>query len=136
MTSDQTRSKPDSGSLGTILLVEDDDGVRAFVRLGLEHAGYTVLASGSTAQALDLFTASPARIDLVLSDVIMPNQTGPELIAALRRLRPDVRAVFMSGYTGGIATHPIELPGDVPLLEKPFTLERLLQVVSQSVNRK
>jgi two-component system cell cycle sensor histidine kinase/response regulator CckA len=68
--------------------------------------------------------------------VIMPNQTGPELIADLRRLRPDLRAVFMSGYTGGIASHSVELPGDVPLLEKPFTLERLLQVVSQSVNRR
>ena len=131
MTNDQTRNAP-----GTILLVEDDDGVRAFVRLGLEHAGYTILAAADSEQALDLFRTDPNRIDLVLSDVVMPNQTGPELIAELRRLRPNVRAVFMSGYTGGIVSNSGGLPCDVPLLEKPFTLERLLQVVAMSVNSK
>jgi CheY-like chemotaxis protein len=135
MASDHIRHAPDSASPGTILVVEDDDGVRAFVRLGLEQTGYNVLAAADSTEALELFRANPARIDLVLSDVIMPNQSGPELVAELRRLRPGVRVVFMSGYTGGIDSNPAEFPGDAPLLEKPFSLERLQQVVAQSINR-
>ena len=80
-----------------------------------------------------LFRADPARVDLVLTDVVLPTRTGPELAAELRLVRPDVRVLFMSGYTGGTASHPVELPPGTPFLEKPFSLDRLLHAVDEAV---
>jgi DNA-binding NtrC family response regulator len=119
---------------GTILVVEDDDGVRQFVRMGLEHAGYTVIPAANGEQALQLYLENPDRIDLVLTDVMMPTRTGPELAIELRRLRPSLCVVFMSGFIGGMK--PAELPPGIPFLEKPFTLERLLQFVGRSVGNR
>jgi DNA-binding NtrC family response regulator len=118
---------------GTILVVEDDEGVRRFVQLGLEHAGYAVLTAAHVGQALALYEVHADKIDLVLTDVIMPHRGGPELVAELRAIRPDVRVVFMSGYTGGLATPGPHLPPDTPLLEKPFSLDRLLEVVAAAI---
>jgi DNA-binding NtrC family response regulator len=115
---------------GTILVVEDDDGVRQFVRLGLEHAGYTIVCATDGDQALELYQANPDRFDLVLTDVIMPTRTGPELAAELHRIRPGQRVVFMSGFTGATIIHPADLPPGMPFLEKPFTLDRLLHVIT------
>jgi CheY-like chemotaxis protein len=118
---------------GTILVVEDEDAVREFVRLVLEQAGYSVIPAANPDRALELYRANPDRIDLVLTDVVMPARSGPELAAELVRLRAGVRVVFMSGYTGGINTHPAELPPGTPFLEKPFSLDRLLHVVAEAV---
>ena len=132
MSTKPTPGSP-AGLRGTILVVEDDDGVRQFVRLGLEHAGYAVLSAANVTQALDLYRTHADKIDLVLTDVVMPQQSGPELAAELREIRPDVRVVFMSGFTGGIAMCPVDLPLGTPLLEKPFSLDRLLEVVASAV---
>ena len=119
---------------GTILVVEDDDGVRQFVRMGLEHAGYTVIPVANGEQALQLYLENPDRIDLVLTDVMMPTRTGPELAMELRRLCPKLCVVFMSGFIGGM--QPAELPPGIPFLEKPFTLDRLLHVVGKAMGCK
>jgi DNA-binding NtrC family response regulator len=126
-----SRAAP-AGLRGTVLVVEDDEGVRRFVRLGLEHAGYAVLSAAHVGQALELYGAHADRIDLVLTDVVMPHRGGPELVAELRAARPDVRVVFMSGYAGGLAAHGPHLPPGTPLLEKPFSLDRLLEVVASA----
>ncbi len=128
----RSAAAPPAAPRGTVLVVEDEDAVREFVRLVLEQAGYAVLPTANAEQALDVYRADPYRIDLVLTDVVMPARSGPELAADLARIRPNVRVVFMSGYTGGINTHPAELPSGTPFLEKPFSLDRLLHVVASA----
>jgi PAS domain S-box-containing protein len=124
---------PPPASRRTVLLVEDEEGVRDFVHIVLEQAGYDVIPSIDGEQALALYRNQPDRIDLVLTDVVMPNRTGPDLAAELRRLRPGVRVLFMSGYTGGTASTPVEMPPGSRLLEKPFSLDRLLRAVASAL---
>src|SRR5690242_3943209 len=97
-----------------ILLVEDEDGVRDFVRAALEQDGYAVAAVADADEALARFRAEPSAFRLVLTDVIMPGRTGPELADAARVIRPDVRVLFMSAYVG--SAHA--LPAGAELLEK------------------
>jgi DNA-binding NtrC family response regulator len=122
------------GSTATILVVEDDETVREFVRVALELAGYAVVTAADGGQGLAEYMTNPDRYDLLLSDVVMPNQTGPELVEIIRGIRPGVRVLFMSAYTGGTCSNPIEMPPGVPLLEKPFGIDRLLQAVSQAIS--
>src|SRR6478736_2334946 len=107
--------------LARILLVEDVDGVRDFVRAALEQEGYAVAAAADADRALARFRAEPAPFHLVLTDVIMPGRSGPELADTLRVIRPGVRVLFMSAYVG--SAHALPPGGE--LLEKPFTVEQL-----------
>lgn len=113
-----------------ILLAEDEAAVREFVRVVLERAGYDVLEAASGDQALEL-AADPAEpIDLLLTDVIMPRMKGPALAEALRRNRPGLRVLFMSGFTDE------SLPSGkgakaFPLLSKPFRGKALLEKVHE-----
>jgi DNA-binding NtrC family response regulator len=118
----------------TILVVDDEPHVRDFVRVVLSQGGYQVVTVPTADEALAVFEADPARIDLVLSDVLMPGRTGPELAVALRAIAPDVRVLLMSGFTGD-RPHPESLPNDIEVLEKPFKLERLLTAVDAAVGR-
>jgi CheY-like chemotaxis protein len=105
----------------TILLVEDEEGVRRLTRDVLEDNGYTVLEAHGWQSALDLAVSHPGPIHLVLTDVVMPEMGGPEVAARLSILRPGVKVLFMSGYTGDAAVHRGLLEARAPLLEKPFT---------------
>jgi DNA-binding response OmpR family regulator len=118
-----------------VLLVEDEDGVREFVRVVLVQAGYAVTSVSEPRRALELFRADPAGFDLVLSDILMPGRSGPELAADLRALAPAVRILFMSGYPGGSATHPVRLPDGAEVLDKPFSLDGLLAAVARALGR-
>ena len=113
----------------TVLVVEDDDAVRAFVVAVLEQAGFAVVAAADGRTAGDLFAAEPARFDLVLTDVIMPHALGTDLAARVRGLRPGVPVLFMSAFPGGAGIAPDPLPAGEPLLEKPFTVATLLRSV-------
>jgi CheY-like chemotaxis protein len=105
----------------TVLLVEDEDVVRTLVREMLGADGYRVLAASSGAAALAVARAHPGSIDLLLTDVVMPGLSGPELAARLLAERPDVRVLFTSGYTeDAIANHGVLRPG-AAFLEKPFS---------------
>jgi two-component system cell cycle sensor histidine kinase/response regulator CckA len=117
----------------TVLLVEDEDGVREFVRVVLVQAGYTVVTACDGDEALELFRRTPHHFDLVLTDVVMPNRTGPELAAELRTIAPNVCILFMSGFTGGSALHPITLPPGSKVLAKPFSLDSLLYAIARAV---
>jgi PAS domain S-box-containing protein len=124
--SDAGAQGPRAARLGgseTVLLVEDEAGVREFTRLALRRLGYRVIEARDGAGALTAAREYGGPIDLVLSDVIMPRMTGPELAAALRRERSRVRIVFMSGYIDPAAAG-IDLDG-AELLLKPFTLDDL-----------
>jgi DNA-binding NtrC family response regulator len=118
----------------TVLVVDDEPHVREFVRVVLAQGGYQVVAVSTADEALALYRADPARIDLVLSDVLMPGRTGPELAVALRAISPEVRVLLMSGFTGD-RPHPESLPTDIAVLEKPFRLDGLLAAVSAAVGK-
>ena len=120
-------------SATTILLVEDDESVREFVRVVLDQAGYTVVTARDGDHGLDEYLANPNQYDLLLSDVMMPNRTGPELVEVIRQVRADAPVLFMSAYTGGCGTNSIEMPPGVTLLEKPFSIGQLLQAVSKAL---
>jgi DNA-binding NtrC family response regulator len=116
-----------------VLLAEDEEGVRAFVRQALEHAGHTVVAAADAGAAERVFRTDPDRFDLLLTDVLMPGRTGPELAAVLRAVRPDLPVLFMSGYPGGPNDAPDPLPPGATLLDKPFSIDRLLHAVAAAV---
>ena len=113
---------------GTILLVEDDAGVRALAKEMVEVAGYTVLDAASPQAALDLAgTAGP--IDLLLTDVVMPGMNGRALAEQLTRRRPGLRVLFMSGYSADVISRQGLVDPTVTLVQKPFTPVALLRAV-------
>jgi PAS domain S-box-containing protein len=109
---------------GTLLVAEDDDVLRGLIRAMLEQGGYDVLTARSGEEALEIAAAYSGGIDALVSDVIMPGMRGFELAARLRATRPEVRVVFVTGYTGDPGEHDL-LPGDT-LLTKPFGMDTLL----------
>jgi PAS domain S-box-containing protein len=118
-----------------ILVVEDEDGVRDIVCRILTKAGYEVHAAGDPQEALKLVLDRDLEVDALLSDVIMPGMSGTQLAVELRRSRPDLPVLFMSGYTSGPAPGGQELPPDAPLLHKPFQNDQLLLAISQLLDR-
>src|SRR5262245_61913184 len=98
----------------TILLVEDEDVLRGLIRELLELKGYKVLEAHQGMEALDLLETHEGRVDLVLTDVVMPQMSGSELVEELRLKHPDVKVIFMSGYTGSSnasVNKSLEMPG-------------------------
>jgi PAS domain S-box-containing protein len=113
----------------TLLLVEDDVAVRVVTRRILVRHGYTVLEAAHGAAALEVLDRHAGPVDLVLTDVVMPQMSGRAFAQELERRRPGVRVLFMSGYTDDeILRRGVLAPG-VGFLEKPFTAERLLGAV-------
>ena len=117
----------------TILLAEDDDAVREFVRIVLEQAGFAVVTASDGRAAGELFAATPDRFALVLTDVIMPHAVGTQLAARVRETRPNLPVLFMSAYPGGPGSVSDPLPNDEPLLEKPFSVSALLAAVATTL---
>ena len=105
----------------TILLVEDESAVREFSRRNLERDGYRVFVADNGNEAERMFAARAAEIDLVLTDVVMPGCGGPELLTRLRRHRPEMKVLYMSGYTEQSAANDIAFRGAPALLQKPFS---------------
>jgi two-component system cell cycle sensor histidine kinase/response regulator CckA len=110
----------------TVLVAEDDPSVRTLVKSVLERNGYRVLVAEDGLAALELARLAKGRIDLLLSDVVMPGMNGRALRDALLELYPRLRVLFMSGYTGDVLTGLGGLDRDVSLVSKPFTPEILL----------
>jgi PAS domain S-box-containing protein len=127
---------PSAGGRGQrILVVEDEDGVRDIVCRILKKAGYDVHSSGDPQEALKMCLDGNLHVDALLSDVIMPGMSGTQLAAELRRTRPGLPVLFMSGYTSGPKPGGQELPSDAPLLYKPFQTDQLLQTLDQILRR-
>lgn len=118
---------------GTVLLVEDDAAVRTLTRMMLERLGYDVMTAQDGAQAMERFEACADPIRLVISDLEMPGSNGWEVLAAIRRRRPEIPLVLTSGYN--------ELPGglqwrdDRPpvVLKKPYTLDTVGRVLETAI---
>jgi len=124
---------PPQGS-ETVLLVEDDPGVREFASTILSLYGYRVLAAGDAADALRLAEASERPIDLLLTDVVMPGASGPELVAMLEARSPGVKVVFMSGYTDDAVIRHGLLTADVAFIQKPYSAQALAEKVRTTLD--
>ena len=110
---------------GTILLVEDEEAVRAFSARVLRNKGYEVLEAGSGESALEVFREHAASIDLIVTDVVMPRMDGPTLIRHLREQRQDLKVIFISGYTEDAFRQRLGEEADIHFLPKPFSLKQL-----------
>jgi PAS domain S-box-containing protein len=116
-----------------ILLVEDEDAVRHAVRRILAGVGYEVLEAANGQAAVSVSAACGRRIDLLLTDMVMPGMSGRELSTRLRASRPELRVMYMSGYAENITPRDEDL--DAPLLAKPFMRVRLLKAVFAALTR-
>jgi PAS domain S-box-containing protein len=112
-----------------VLVVEDEPAVRDITERILRRAGYRVLAAADGQQALRLLEGGPLEFDLLLTDVIMPQISGPELAARLSARNPALRVLYMSGYTDDAIVHHGVLDGETQLISKPFSAEDLLAKV-------
>jgi len=119
------------GAGETVLLAEDDPAVRALVLLALSRAGYTVLEADGGPAARELASQHEGRIDLLITDVVMPGISGRQLALELVERRPGIRTLFVSGYTEDTIIHHGVLDADVAFLAKPFTPSILLGKIRQ-----
>ena len=118
----------------TVLVVEDEEAIRELATRLLKRQGYSVLVAANADEALRLFE-SDAAIDVLLTDVVMPGASGPELTNRLMALRPALKVIYMSGYTeAAIVQHGILNPG-LAFLNKPFTSETLGRKVRQVLDQ-
>jgi two-component system, cell cycle sensor histidine kinase and response regulator CckA len=113
----------------TILLVEDDDDLRRVTRRILQNRGYTILEARHGGDALLLCERYTGEIDMLLTDVVMPQMNGRELSGRIRSLRPDMSVVYMSGYPDGAAVEQGLIDVDARFLAKPFTPQELLDCI-------
>jgi two-component system, cell cycle sensor histidine kinase and response regulator CckA len=128
---------PNDGFAGTetILLVEDDDGVRKYVREALQHARYTVLDARNGGEALLIVEQHAGPVHLLLTHIILPRMTGIQLAARLRALRPEIRAVFMSGYAEERILDQGGLDAREAFVTKPIRPQELLRAVRTALDR-
>jgi len=114
---------------GTILLVEDEEAVRAFSARALRSRGYTVLEAASGLDALDVVEQSGSEIDLIVSDVVMPEMDGPTMFGELRKRGLKCRVIFVSGYAEEAFAKNLPEGEDFGFMPKPFTLKQLIEAV-------
>lgn len=111
----------------TVLLAEDDEGVRRLARETLERAGYEVICAENGEDAVRLFSENPDRVDMLVFDLIMPKMGGKEAYARIREMRPEVPALFASGYSDGSVFTRYVLDEGMHLIQKPFGRRAFLQ---------
>ena len=124
---------PDLTGRGTVLLVEDEDAVRAFGARALASRGYTVVEASSGADALRVVDETEKRIDLIVSDVVMPEMDGPTMLGELRKRGIKCKVVFVSGYAEDAFSRNLPEGEDFGFLPKPFSLKQLVEAVKSSL---
>jgi two-component system cell cycle sensor histidine kinase/response regulator CckA len=126
-------TSPVQGRNESVLVVEDEEGVRKIVSRVLTRNGYNVFLAESGPAALELLRTTGAKVNLLLTDVIMPQMSGPELADAVVAEGATARVLYMSGYPGETIAHHGVFDGDEGYLKKPFTAEELLAHVSDKL---
>jgi CheY-like chemotaxis protein len=117
----------------TILLVEDEEGVRDLAREILEASGYRVLVARHPAEALPIAASHDETIHLMVTDVVMPTMSGPELAEQIKGVRPDLRVLYMSGYADNAIVQHGVLEAGLAFLQKPFTPDALVRKVRDAL---
>ncbi len=139
-TAQELQQKPDEiiGSSGNekVLVVEDDDDVREFVVETLRELNYNVMGAANADQALMIVSGDRFEFDLLLTDVVLPGKNGRELAEEIKNKRPDVRVLFMTGYSRNAIVHHGRLDPGVDLLQKPVTQEALAMRVREMLDAK
>jgi two-component system cell cycle sensor histidine kinase/response regulator CckA len=118
---------------GTVLLVEDEDAVRSFAARALGTRGYRVLEASTGAEALEVFEEHHGEVDLVVSDVVMPEMDGPTLMKELREQNRDLKIIFISGYAEDAFRRNLDEKEDFMFLQKPFDLKELAATVKAAL---
>jgi two-component system cell cycle sensor histidine kinase/response regulator CckA len=118
---------------GTILLVEDEEGLRALNARGLASRGYTVLEASNGVEAVKVLEDRAGDIDLVVSDVVMPEMDGPTLLGEMRKRNPELKIIFVSGYAEDAFEKNLPVGGQFAFLAKPFTLKQLVAAVKETM---
>jgi PAS domain S-box-containing protein len=119
------------GNGETILLVEDESALLSLCTLVLKNLGYKVLAAESPTKALSLFAKHQDDIHLLLTDIILPDMNGKQLVEKIRIVKPDIKVLYMSGYEEGIIAEQSILTNDAKLIAKPFTYAELAEQLSK-----
>jgi two-component system cell cycle sensor histidine kinase/response regulator CckA len=119
----------------TILLVEDEEAVRAFAARALQSRGYRVFEAASGVEALEVMAESGGKVDLVVSDVVMPELDGPSMLRELRKTRPDLKIIFVSGYAEDAFRKNLPPGEKFHFLPKPFSLKQLAVAVKETLGQ-
>jgi two-component system cell cycle sensor histidine kinase/response regulator CckA len=118
---------------GTVLLVEDEEGLRALNARGLASRGYTVLTAANGIEALEELERNEGKVDIVVSDVVMPEMDGPTLLREMRKKNPALKMIFVSGYAEDAFQKNLPPGGQFTFLPKPFTLKQLVEQVKTTL---
>ncbi len=120
---------------GTILIVEDDKSLRSMIKAILDHNGYTTIVAENGEDGFDQFMRNREKIDLVVSDVVMPKASGKELYERLCAIKPDIRFLFISGYTADIIGQHLMTNEDIDFIPKPFSPYKFTEKIAEILNR-
>ncbi len=126
-------SEPSYASSGAVLVVDDELEIRKLVTAILTNAGYSVFQADSGESALRMFNKHANEITLLLSDVVAPGISGPMLADQLLELHPHLKILFMSGFNASMVVRRFVVERGFPLLPKPFTSERLVTAIQQTI---
>lgn len=132
---DEVEKVADLTGSASILLVEDEEAVRAFAARALASRGYTVHEAGSGTEALEIMEETDGNVDLVVSDVVMPEMDGPTLLVELRKTHPDLKIIFVSGYAEDAFEENLPANEKFFFLPKPFTLKQLATTVKEVLSK-
>lgn len=129
-----SRASPPLKGSGTILIVEDEDGIRRAAQRILERCGYTVYTAADGEEALRAYREHRKKLDLVLCDVVLPKLMGPDVYQTIRREPSPPRFLFMSGYPAHSVKTQAALDPTLPFIQKPWTVEELTAAVRDAMN--
>jgi signal transduction histidine kinase/CheY-like chemotaxis protein len=125
----------DKGGTETILLVEDETGILQMTTLLLKRLGYTVIPTSSPLEAIRIAQSEPGRIDMLMTDVVMPDMSGRQLVHHLTRFIPDLKYLFSSGYTDNVIAHHGVLEEGIHFINKPYTKKQLAAKIRDVLER-
>ncbi|UFZ04554.1 PAS domain-containing protein [Bradyrhizobium ontarionense] len=129
----EPKPRADLTGQGTILLVEDEEGLRALNARGLRSRGYSVIEASNGVEAMEALEERDGNVDLVVSDVVMPEMDGPTLLKVMRERNPEIRIIFVSGYAEDAFEKSLPENQQFAFLPKPFTLSQLVAAVKETM---
>ena len=129
------KPRPDLTGQGTILLVEDEDGLRSLNARGLRSRGYSVIEAANGIEAMEALEEKDGAVDLVVSDVVMPEMDGPTLLREMRKRNPNLKIIFVSGYAEEAFDKSLPENEQFAFLPKPFALSALVEKVKETMTR-